>query len=151
MTSYHGNYQYSMDEKRRVNLPSKFRRITKGKTFILSKGMEGCIFVFPKDRWSQYVKSFMPTTFGKKSNRDFFRLLGYNTDDVKLDEQGRIKIKEDFGEHAGLGKEVLIIGVMDHMEIWDPERWEAYRKGLDTSYEKLAEEALGKIDLSEYL
>ena len=151
MLGFIGKYLYSVDEKGRVNLPSKFRKMTKGKMYVLSRGLENCLFVFPKSRWSQYVKSFMPMTFAKKADRDFFRLLGFNTESVLLDDQGRVKIREDFMEYAGLKKEVLLIGVMDHIEIWDPDRWESYQKGIEKSYSELAEEALSKVNLSDYI
>lgn len=150
MLGFIGKYLYSIDEKGRVNLPSKFRKMTKGKTYVLSKGLEECLFVFPKSRWSQYVKGFMPMTFARKADRDFFRLLGYNTEDVQLDDQGRLKVRDDFIQYAGLKKEALIIGVMDHVEIWNPERWESYQKEIAKTYPELAEEALSRVNLSDY-
>jgi len=150
MLGYIGKYVYSVDEKGRVNLPSKFRKMTKGKMYVLSKGLENCIFIFPQSRWSQYVKGFMPMTFARKDDRDFFRLLGSNTEGVQLDDQGRVKIRDDFLEYAGIKKEVLLIGVMDHIELWDPERWESYQKHIAKSYSDLAEEALSKVNLSDY-
>lgn len=151
MLGYIGKYIYSIDEKNRVNLPSKFRKMTEDKTFVLSEGLEQCIFVFPYDRWKLYVKGFMSTTFGKKDDRDFFRQLGEKSEDVQIDDQGRIKIRDDFIGFADLQKEALIIGVMFHIEIWNPAVWESYKKELKKPYPELAEEALSKIDFSEFM
>ncbi len=150
MLGYTGNYSHTVDHKNRVNLPSKYRRMTKGKQYVISKGLEGCLFIFPRERWLQYLRSFMPTTFGKKSDRDFFRQLGYNTTDAKLDDGGRITIPPEFLEYAGIEKDVLIIGVIDHIEFWHPDRWTSYRSSVGKPYEQLAEEVLGQVNLSEY-
>ncbi|MFQ6103095.1 MAG: division/cell wall cluster transcriptional repressor MraZ [Candidatus Glassbacteria bacterium] len=151
MLGYSGRYLYSIDNKGRINLPSRFRKMTEGKIFVISKGLEECLFVFPEARWAQYLKGFMPMTFAKKADRDFFRLLFSNTEYVKLDDQGRLKINDDLRDYAKLKREALILGVMDHIEMWNPEYWESYHKGIAKSYPQLAEEALGQIDLSKYI
>jgi MraZ protein len=150
MLGYTGNCTHTIDQKGRVNLPSKYRRMTRGKSYVISKGLEGCLFVFPRERWVQYLRSFMPKTFGKKSDRDFFRQLGFNTEEVELDDGGRLKIPPDFIDHAGIEKDVLVIGVIDHIEFWNPDRWTSYRNGIDKPYEQLAEEALGQVDPTAY-
>lgn len=151
MYSFTGKFLYSIDQKGRLNLPFKFRRMTKTDNFVLTYGLEKCLFIFPEERWLQYVKGCMPLTIGEKAHRDFLRLFGSSTEDLSLDKQGRLQIREDFLEHAGLKKEALIIGVIDHIEVWDPACWEEYKKSIANTYPQLAEQAMRNVNLTEYI
>jgi MraZ protein len=148
---YTGCDTYSIDEQGRVALPSKYRKMITGKTYVITMAPEPCLSIYPEYRWRQYVQGLMPMTFGKKDRRDFSRLLGTKTDQVTLDDQGRIKIGEKFLKHAVLKREVLIIGAMDRLEIWNPETWESYEKGLEKPYQQLAEESLDKVNLQDFV
>jgi MraZ protein len=148
---FNGEDTYTIDEQGRVALPSKFRRAVTGKTYVITMAPEPCLSVYPEDRWQQYVQALIPMTFAKKVHRDFTRLLGTRTEQVNVDSQGRMKIPERFLHYAALEREALVIGAMDRLEIWNPERWASYKKEFDKPFDQLAEESIGEVQLQDII
>ena len=104
-----GEYRHTVDPKGRLIVPSKFRELL-GTEFVVTRGLDGCLFVYPMDSWTAYVDKFMR-----------FLIAGANT--CELDKQGRILLPATLREFAGLEKDVLLAGMLDHIEIWNEERW----------------------------
>lgn len=120
-----GEYQHNMDLKGRVTVPSKFREDL-GDTFYVCKGLDGCLFVLSRAQWDNLVEKVgsLPLAQGKAIQRFFFS----GAAEVEPDKQGRILIPQNLREHAGLEKDVTVIGAAVRAEIWDTARWNAYNQ-----------------------
>jgi len=138
-----GEYLHSLDSKRRLAIPAKFRKDL-GKRAIVTRGLDSCLFVYPLSEWEKVAERLSELPTGQKDTRDFVRLFLAGAADVELDNLGRILIPDFLSEYAGLKGEASIIGVFKRVEIWNKERWEAYRKEIERSTDKLAEK-LGEI------
>ncbi len=123
---FSGEYQHNMDPKGRVTVPSKFREDL-GDKFYVCKGLDGCLFVLSQEQWDKLVEkvSAMPLAQGKGIQRYFFS----GAAEVEPDKQGRILIPPSLRAHAGLQKDVTVIGAATRAEIWDTQRWMEYNAG----------------------
>ena len=137
--AFNGEYQHSLDEKGRVIMAMKFRDAL-GSRFVLTKGMEACLFAYPLEEWRKLENQLDTLAVFNRSNRDFKRRFFSGSIDVDTDKQGRINLTPEMIAYAGLNKEVFIIGAGDHVEIWDRLGWEEYREQLNKDYESLAED-----------
>ncbi len=119
-----GEFRHNLDSKGRVTVPSKFREDL-GDRFYVSKGLDGCIFVLSPAQWDRLVEkvSAIPMAQGKAIQRHFFS----GAAEVEPDKQGRILLPQSLRDHAGLTKDVTVIGAATRAEIWDTGRWEAYQ------------------------
>ncbi|MDN5332265.1 MAG: transcriptional regulator MraZ [Tepidanaerobacteraceae bacterium] len=133
-----GLFQHSLDIKGRLIIPSKFRELL-GESFILTKGLDRCLFVYPKSEWMELEQKLKALPITKKEARAFIRLFFSGAVEVELDKQGRILIPPMLREYARIEKEVVIIGVSNRAEIWSVKEWEAYSKEAEDSYEEIAE------------
>ncbi len=118
-----GTYNYTMDTKKRVFLPAKYREDFKD-GFIVCKAPDKCLYIYSEEEWApvaDQVKALPGTTEYRRYKRDFFK----NADRAELDSQGRFTIKADLAEYAGLNKAVVIAGAGNKFEIWDAEAYEA--------------------------
>ncbi|ADL07705.1 division/cell wall cluster transcriptional repressor MraZ [Thermosediminibacter oceani] len=133
-----GQFQHSLDAKGRLIIPSKFRELL-GDSFILTKGLDRCLFVYPKDEWCLLEQKLKTLPLTKKDARAFIRFFFSGAVEVEIDKQGRILIPPMLREYAGIEKDVVIIGVSNRAEIWSQKEWEAYCKEAESSYEEIAE------------
>lgn len=119
-----GEFHQRIDEKGRVIIPTKLR-YDLGESFIVTRGLDGCIFIYPKEEWSNIIKKYkeLPNT---KDTRTFMRAFLSCATENNLDKQGRINIASPLIEWASLNKDVVIIGVNERLEIWSKENWEEY-------------------------
>ncbi len=124
-----GEYQHNMDLKGRVTVPSKFREDL-GDTFYVCKGLDGCLFVLSRAQWDNLVEKVgaFPWRRARPSSGIFFS----GAAEVEPDKQGRILIPQNLREHAGLEKDVTVIGAAVRAEIWDTARWNAYNRTKPT-------------------
>lgn len=131
MLSFYGEYQFIMDTKNRVFIPSKFRDEIKkenSKKLMITIGLDGCLYLFPQSSWNELLKNNMEIfrLENKEEERAFKRFFFSNASDVEIDEQGRILISNSHKNYAGIKKEVVIIGAGNKIELWSKERWEEY-------------------------
>ncbi|MCL2033251.1 MAG: division/cell wall cluster transcriptional repressor MraZ [Oscillospiraceae bacterium] len=117
-----GEYQHSLDDKGRVNFPAKLREGL-GARFIITKGLDNCLFVYSEDEW-QILEDKLKALPVSKS-RDVQRFFFAGACDVVPDKQGRVVIPQNLREYAGLTKDVMVIGASVRAEIWDKNRWVA--------------------------
>jgi MraZ protein len=137
-----GEYQHSVDEKGRVVMPAKFRRgLDDG--VVVTKGQEHCLYVFPAARWEEEVTRLSRLPRTNRRNRNYTRSLFGGASDQELDRQGRIQVPTPLRAYAGLDKDVVVVGVADHVEIWDVTAWSRVSVEADESYAEI-EEALGE-------
>ncbi|PIU44449.1 MAG: division/cell wall cluster transcriptional repressor MraZ [Ignavibacteriales bacterium CG07_land_8_20_14_0_80_59_12] len=141
MSSFKGRYDYTVDNKGRLNIPVKIRKSLSPEandTFILTRGYEQCLFLYPLDEWSKLETSIrdLPTADGQ--NRYFVRTLLQWTVEVQLDNQARVAIPQKLLEFARIESEVIVLGVLERVEIWNPAIYEAYMTSQSVSYEDVA-------------
>ena len=135
-----GEYHHNIDEKGRLIIPAKFREDI-GEKFIVTRGLDGCLFVYSLVEWEKIVSKLKLLPFTKKDARTFMRFFLSGATECEFDKQGRINLVNSLIEYAGLKKECVVIGVNDRLEIW----------ALD-KYNNLMEENLEQLDeISEHL
>lgn len=119
-----GEYHHSIDSKGRIIVPSKVRDGL-GENFIVTRGLDGCLFLYPKEEWDKKIEKFkeLPDT---KDKRQFMRIFLSGATICEYDKQGRINIPNPLIEFAKLEKDCIIIGVDEKLEIWSKERWEEF-------------------------
>ena len=149
MASFTGHAEHSIDSKGRVPVPSRMRRALAPEadsTFMATRGIEPCVYLYPLDYWQRVIE---PMVDGlneyRPEDRHFARLLGMWAEPVTLDAQGRIAFSKSLFEKAGLqaGGKALVNGAFRRIEVWAPERFEAYLNEQEAQYEQLAQTALG--------
>lgn len=116
-----GEYHHTIDEKGRITIPSKLRDEL-GDNFIITKGLDGCLFVYPKEEWNNIAKKYkeLPNT---KDARNYLRFFLSGAIECEFDKQGRVNITPPLIKYADLIKDCVIIGVNDRLEIWNSERF----------------------------
>ena len=119
-----GEYHYSIDDKGRITIPSKLR-IELKETCIITRGLDKCLFIYSNEEWTNIIKKYreLPNT---KDARNFMRFFLSGASDCEFDKQGRIKITQPLIEYANLEKDCVIIGVNDHLEIWNKTLWDNF-------------------------
>ncbi len=131
-----GEYNHTVDEKGRLSIPSKFREeLPNG--FVITKGLDGCLFAFSKSEFEAYVQKITSLSFGKKDNRDFSRFLLGGAATVEFDKQGRVLIPGVLRSFAKIEKDVALVGVGNRFEIWNKDFWD--NASLIPNVEELAE------------
>lgn len=133
-----GEFHHNIDDKSRLVMPSKFRDEL-GETFILTRGLEGCLFVYSKDEWNNLVNKLKKLPFTKKDARAFLRFFLSGAQECSFDKQGRIAIPTPLVSYAGLEKECVVIGVNDRLEIWSKESFDLFFKENEENMSDLAE------------
>lgn len=138
-----GEYTHSIDVKKRLALPSKFRKDL-GKTVVVTRGLDHCLFVYPMHEWSTLAQKLGTMPIGEASTRSFVRLMLAGAVDVITDAQGRMLIPDYLKEYAGLTKDVVVAGLFNRLEIWDDKKWEKYKMSAEKNTDAIAEN-LGKL------
>ena len=117
-----GEYEHSLDAKGRLILPAKIRE-DMGEKFIVTKGLDGCLFGFSQTEWANFEEKLKTLPLTNKNARDFVRFFLSGAIECEIDKQGRFLISSNLREFAGLEKEVIIIGMNSRLEIWSKEKW----------------------------
>ena len=125
-----GEYRHNMDDKGRVQVPSKWRSKLAGGA-VITKGFDGSLTVYPLPVWEATAAKLSALPQSQPEARAFVRQTLAGAVDVELDKLGRVLLPPYLREYAGLGKNLIIAGLHDHAEIWDETRWNAYVKGID--------------------
>lgn len=133
-----GEYHHTIDSKSRLIIPSKFRD-NLGSKFIMTKGLDNCLFVYPEEEWNVLEKKLRTLPLTNRDARAFVRFFFSGATECVLDKQGRILIPNNLKKHAKLIKEAVIIGVASRIEIWSKEEWDEYNNDDSLSYDSIAE------------
>jgi MraZ protein len=133
-----GEYHHNIDDKGRIIIPSKFR-YELGEKFIITKGLDGCLFVYPKSEWDNIISKLKVLPFTKKDARTFMRFFISSATECEFDKQGRINITSPLADYAGLTKECIVIGVNDRLEIWAKGRFETFFSNNDENLSDIAD------------
>lgn len=116
-----GTYEHSLDTKGRIIVPAKFRDAL-GESFVVTLGLDGCLFVYPMEEWEGFV-SQLKNLPGNKEARKLQRYFMAGAAPCDVDKQGRVLIPPHLREKAGLTKDVVFVGVMSKIEVWSKEKW----------------------------
>jgi len=123
-TTFTGEFRYTIDSKGRVNIPAKFRKAlpdTSEDTFVVTRGLDENIAVYSLDKWRSKEEELLKLSSIKPEHRAFKRQATRFATPLKFDSQGRVAIPANLLTHAGIDKDVVIIGMIDEIEIWDPD------------------------------
>ncbi|VDG24469.1 Protein mraZ [Lactobacillus plantarum subsp. plantarum P-8] [Lactiplantibacillus mudanjiangensis] len=135
---FFGEFEHSLDAKGRLIIPAKFRELL-GPNFVITRGMDGCIFGYPPARWSTLQAQLDALPLTKKDARAFVRFFYSAAAECELDKQGRIMIPASLRQYADLAKKCVIVGVSDRFEIWSADKWQAFEAETTTNFDDLAE------------
>ncbi len=133
-----GEYEHNIDEKGRMIIPAKFRDEL-GSTFVLTRGLDQCVFGYPLEEWKVLEEKLKALPFTKKDARAFTRFFFSGATESQLDKQGRVNIAPTLRKYAQLEKECTIIGVSNRIEIWSKGIWESYYQSSEDSFGEIAE------------
>lgn len=137
-----GEYNHTIDPKKRLAIPVKLRKEL-GEKAILTRGLDQCLWLFPLSEWEKYMAQLSKLPLGKGDARSLSRMMLAGGFEVEFDALGRILIPDSLRQYAGLGQRAVIAGLYSHLEIWDETRWNAYKveaeKNTNTIAEKLSE------------
>ena len=139
-----GEYNHSIDQKGRLIVPSKFREQL-GNEFVVTKGLDGCLFVYSNEEWQRIEEKFREIPLTTKDARKFSRFFFAGAATCEVDKQGRILLPSNLREYAAIEKEVVSVGVLSRVEIWSKDRWSENGDydDMDESAEHMAELGLG--------
>lgn len=117
-----GEYNHTIDAKGRLIIPAKFREAL-GEEFILTRGLDGCLSIYPMDEWKSFEEKLKALPLTDKNARAFLRFFVAGATSCELDKQGRILVPSTLREFAGLEKEVVLTGNLTRIEVWSKEKW----------------------------
>lgn len=133
-----GEYQHTIDPKGRIIIPAKFRDQL-GETMIVTRWLDGCLALYTMDQWQQVFENLKKLPSTKREARMYTHMIMSKAAECELDSQGRIRIPGHLSAEASLTKNCVLVGVSDHVEIWDKERWDAYYATASENFEEIAE------------
>jgi MraZ protein len=145
MSSFKGSFSHSVDEKGRINLPSKLRKYVapeNADTYVITRGFDKCLYIYPLDEWNMVEQKLRGLSNYNADDRLFLRTLLELANEVQLDGQARLSIPQELREYANILGDVKILGTLDKIEVWNPEEYEKYRRANPESYESIASKVM---------
>lgn len=141
-----GEHEHALDDKNRLTLPAKLRQ-SFSDGLVVSRGMDGCLVVYPRDGWERFVERRLSglDPFSKEA-RQMSRFVFSGAAEAELDKQGRVMVPPALLASAGLEREVVVAGMRDHLEIWDRAKWREQMQEVEGSAELVAERLAAKQD-----
>jgi len=141
-----GTFPRSLDEKQRVAVPKRLRDALgcpEGGDLYVAPGTDGSLAIYTEESFGRLAERLTLASPAQREVRDFARLFYGSAQRVELDGQGRIRIPSELARQVQLGKEVVLVGVRDHLELWAADRWETYRREKQAHFDEIAEAAFG--------
>lgn len=133
-----GEYHHSLDAKGRIIIPAKFREQL-GFSMIITRGLDGCLTIYTQTQWETILNQLKKLPNTKKESRMYMHMLTAKAAECVVDNQGRVLLPTSLISEAKLEKECVIVGVVDHVEIWSEARWSEYYAKASDSFEEIAE------------
>ena len=138
-----GEYKHILDGKKRVAIPTRFRKEL-GKKVVITHGLDQCLWVYTMKEWGRVAEKLANLSFGQADTRGFNRFMLSGAIEVDIDSLGRVLVPDFLKEYAHLGERVVLAGVHSRVEIWDEDRWTLYKRNISEQADALAEK-LGEI------
>ena len=133
-----GEFLHTLDEKKRVSLPAKFRGEL-GKSIIITRGLDGCLFVYSTSEWKLFTSKLKDLSMGSSDMRAFSRYILGSATEVDIDSSGRMLVADYLKDFAKLGEKVVLAGVGNRIEIWNVDSWNTYSQSVVDKADTLAE------------
>jgi MraZ protein len=133
-----GEYTHTLDDKKRLSLPAKFRKEL-GKQVVITRGLDNCLFVYSPEAWQRVSEKLAELPMGQADTRGISRFMLSGAVDSDVDSAGRILIPDYLKEFAGLKSKVVLAGINDRVEIWNEKAWQEYKKRIEKQADALAE------------
>lgn len=140
-----GEYSHTVDSKKRLAIPSKFRKEL-GNKAVVTRGLDKCLFIYPLKTWEELAKKLGTLPVGEAGTRSFIRLMLAGAIDVDVDRQGRILIPDYLKGYASLKRNVTLAGLYNRLEIWDETKWKVYKNKAEKNTDETAEQ-LGRLGI----
>ncbi|PIR07222.1 MAG: cell division/cell wall cluster transcriptional repressor MraZ [Candidatus Komeilibacteria bacterium CG11_big_fil_rev_8_21_14_0_20_36_20] len=138
-----GEYKYNLDDKNRLAIPSKFRKLFAGGA-VITKGLDNCLFIYTAKEWDKLVDKLANLPISQAKSRAFSRMMLAGAMDVRLDGQGRMVLPDYLKDFASLDKKIIVAGLYNRLEIWDEKLWAKYQRVSEKDSNQIAE---GLVDL----
>jgi MraZ protein len=133
-----GEYSYSIDEKKRLAIPQKFRKSLE-EGGVITRGLDNCLFLYSNEEWAKLAKKLSELPLSKSDARGFSRIMLSGAMEVSFDNLGRILVPDYLKDYAGLKKKVIVAGLYSRIEIWDEDTWNAYKEKTEKEAGNIAE------------
>jgi len=140
-----GEYKHTIDSKKRVALPAKFRKEL-GKKIVVTHGLDNCLFVYPLKEWQKVAEKLANSSMGQVDARNFNRFILGGAVETDVDSMGRILLPEFLRNFAGLESKAVIAGLHNRLEIWDEDKWKRHSLAIEKEADKLAQK-LGEVGM----
>ena len=138
-----GEYTHTLDPKKRLSLPAKFRK-EMGKKVVITRGLDKCLFIYPVKQWGRISEKIAELSIGQADSRGFNRFLLSGAVETDVDSAGRVLVHDFLKDFAGLLEKVVVTGVHSRVEVWDEKAWNEYKGRIEKQADVLAEK-LGEI------
>ena len=135
---FFGNYSHTLDDKGRLVIPRKMRDDLGNKIFIM-KGFDGALSIYKEDAFSKMMDELNRLSFNKKENRDYLRIKLASVVELDVDKLGRVQIPTAILAKYHINKDVVVLGSLDHIEVWDAKAYDQYESDADNRFEDIAE------------
>lgn len=136
---FFGSYEHSLDEKGRLVIPRKMREEAGSKLFIM-KGFDGALSLYREETFEKLVSEINSLPFNKRNNRAYLRIQLASVVELDVDKMGRVQLPTQLLNKYQIGKDVVVLGALDHIEVWDKSTYEDYEKAANQDFENLAED-----------
>ena len=133
-----GEYKHTIDTKKRLSIPAKFRKDL-GERAVITKGLENCLVIYTMKEWEKLAEKLNSLPTSQADARNFARLMLSGATDVELDKLGRVLVPDYLKNYASLKKNVTVLGLSTKIEIWDTEKWEEHKQRTETDAGDIAE------------
>jgi len=133
-----GEYSYTIDDKKRVAIPPKFRKLLE-KGGVITRGLDNCLFFYSHDEWEKLAKKLSEMPLSRADARGFSRIMLSGAMEVEFDNLGRILVPDYLKEYAQLKKKVIVAGLYSRIEIWDEDNWKTYKEKTEKEAGDIAE------------
>jgi MraZ protein len=140
-----GEHTHTLDSKKRLSLPAKFRKEL-GTSVILTRGLDSCVFVYSKKEWTNFAQKLGELSMGQSDTRAFNRFILGGAVEVDVDKAGRILVPDFLKDFAVLDTRVIVVGIANRVELWNEDTWKQYQAGVEKKADALAEK-LGDIGM----
>ena len=140
-----GEYLHTLDSKKRLSLPAKFRKEV-GRKVVVTRGLDACLFMFPLKTWQTIAAKLEKLPFGQSDTRGMSRFILAGAVETDVDGAGRILVPDFLKEFAGLRSRVVLAGVSDRVEIWNEKTWEEYKQRIEKGADRMAQ-TLGELGI----
>ncbi|MCX6761055.1 MAG: division/cell wall cluster transcriptional repressor MraZ [Candidatus Nealsonbacteria bacterium] len=133
-----GEYKYSIDEKKRLAIPPKFRQVL-GKKAVITKGLDQCLFLYSAKEWGVLAEKISKMPLTQADARGFARVMLAGAMEANIDNMGRILVPDYLKNYASMEKKVVVVGVYNRIEVWDESKWQQYNKKTESAVGDIAE------------